>query len=129
MFTFDDKLFSDFHKDAYGFRPRNHEYYSATPERKQEIWDQTGAAMQRAIDEEREQQAHMVTVLEKRIADTIALGAGNEETALRWILQADGIEDEELAFYGASYLCYHFGVPYSMGDRFEKLVRAAKQAA
>lgn len=35
MYTYSEELFSDFHKDAYGFRPRGHEFYSATPERKQ----------------------------------------------------------------------------------------------
>lgn len=38
-FTFDENLFSDFHKEVYGFRPRGHEFYTASDERKQVLWD------------------------------------------------------------------------------------------
>ena len=40
MYTYSDELFSDLYKDVYGFRPRGHEFFTACPERKQEIWDQ-----------------------------------------------------------------------------------------
>jgi hypothetical protein len=73
MFTFDDKLFSDLHKDAYGFRARNHEYYTANDERKQAIWNQTLDALSRAIDDEREAQRYAEATLNNRIADTMPL--------------------------------------------------------
>ena len=38
-FTYDEDLFSDLHKDTYGFRPRTHRFYEAPPEEKQEIWN------------------------------------------------------------------------------------------
>ena len=38
-FTYDENTFSDLHKDTYGFRPRNHRFYDAPPEEKQEIWN------------------------------------------------------------------------------------------
>ena len=34
-YTFEDNLFSDLHKDAYGFRPRYHRYYEASDDEKQ----------------------------------------------------------------------------------------------
>lgn len=39
-FTYDPYLFSDFYKEVYGVRPRGHEFYTASEERAQEIWDQ-----------------------------------------------------------------------------------------
>ena len=61
MYTYSEELFSDFHKDAYGFRPRNHRFYDAdtTPAEKQEIWDATGRAFDRhqAWEARREREA------------------------------------------------------------------------
>jgi hypothetical protein len=34
------------------------------------------------------------------------MGAGNYETALRWIHEADGTDGDD------EYLCYHNGLPY-----------------
>lgn len=121
MFTFDDNLFSDLHKDAYGFRPRNHEYYTADNERKQALWDQTVDALSRAIDDEREAQRYAEATLNNRIADTMALGAPDEETAIRWILDAEGIDSGCIAVYGTEYICFHLGLAYSMGERFKKI--------
>ena len=87
MYTYSDELFSDFHKDAYGFRPRGHEFYSATPERKQEIWDATGRAFDRAQAEEAELEAESLTDFEKEVQTYIELGADDRQTALRWMTQ------------------------------------------
>ena len=35
--TIDDGRFSDMYKEINGFRPRNHEYFTATQERRREI--------------------------------------------------------------------------------------------
>lgn len=87
MYTYSEELFSDFHKDAYGFRPRGHEFYSATPERKQEIWDATAGAFTRAQAEEAELEAQSLIDFEKEVQSCIELGAGDRQTALRWMTQ------------------------------------------
>ena len=87
MYTYSEELFSDFHKDAYGFRPRGHEFYSATPERKQEIWDAIGRAFDRAQAEEAELEAQSLIDFEKEVHAYIELGAGDRQTALRWMTQ------------------------------------------
>jgi len=44
-YTYSEELFSDFHKEVYGFRPTgDHWFYGATPAEKQEIWDAIGRA-------------------------------------------------------------------------------------
>ena len=85
MYTYSDELFSDFHKDAYGFRPRDHEFYSATPDRKQEIWDATQRQFDRTIQEEAEMADEAVATLEAEIATVMKVGAPDRSTALRWM--------------------------------------------
>ena len=87
MYTYSDELFSDFHKDAYGFRPRDHEFYSAAPERKQEIWDATGQRLDRAMQEEAEMADEAVATLEAEIATVMGAGAADRSTALRWMTE------------------------------------------
>ena len=42
MHTFSTELFSDFHKDAYGFRPSGRDtFYHSNDQEKQVIWDRT----------------------------------------------------------------------------------------
>ena len=51
---------------------------------------------------------------EARIAEYVALGASDRETAIRWILQAEGLDNE----YDAGYVCYHLGLNYDKRDMF-----------
>jgi hypothetical protein len=68
-FTFDERIFSDLYKEVYGTRPRDHEFYSATDERKQEIWDNL-------CDQ------HEITLEDERMAEQVALEEFNETVAI-----------------------------------------------
>ena len=85
MFTYDENLFSDFHKDAYGFRPRDHRFYDATPAEKQVIWDDVGRAFDDANAEEELAKRESQINFEKEVQYILSLGASNRETALRWM--------------------------------------------
>ena len=90
MYTYSEEMFSDFHKDAYGFRPTgDHWFYSATPDEKQEIWDAVGRAFDRRQAEEAEIEAQSLIEFEKEVQSCIELGAGDRQTALRWMTQND----------------------------------------
>ena len=54
-FTFDTNLFSDLHKDVYGFRPRGHWFYDAstTDEQRQEEWDYLCKRLDEQLEEEK----------------------------------------------------------------------------
>jgi hypothetical protein len=108
-FTYDDNTFSDLYKDAHGFRPRGHEFYDAntTPARKQEIWDATLRDLDQTIEWEKQAEAQAIVEFEKLVDKTIEAGAGDRETALKWIAQSEGEE-----FYGTGYFRYLFGLPY-----------------
>ena len=88
MYTYSEEMFSDFHKDAYGFRPTgDHWFYGATPAEKQEIWDAVGRAFDRRQAEEAELEAQSLIDFEKEVQSYIELGAGDRQTALRWMTQ------------------------------------------
>ena len=90
MYDFDDNIFSDLHKDAYGFRPRGHEYYEAAPERKQEIWVRVCEDLEASQEEESRREQEAVAVFKAQITRVIEAGAGNRSTALRWMIQPAG---------------------------------------
>ena len=55
MFTFDENLISDLHKDAYGFRPDQSfwtTFAAFNPDQKQALWDNMIAILNRNIDED-----------------------------------------------------------------------------
>jgi len=124
-FTYSEELFSDFHKDAYGFRPRGHEFYDAetTPERKQEIWDAVGEAFVRAQQEQEMAETVAQAEFEAQVSMTMALGAGTRETAIRWILSAETNHIHDL-MYGASYFEWKFGLKFgSYTEEFTPIIR------
>lgn len=118
----DFNVYSDLYKDAHGIRPRGAEalsFLGADADRRQAMLHEVAefAARQAEWEREAEQAAH--DRFEARIADTIALGAGNRATAIRWIIQAEGqeIEEAEFALYslGLSFqdraaICNEVGV-------------------
>ena len=62
-------------------------------------------------------QAEQVAAFEDRIKDVISIGAGNRETAIRWIFQADKLDPRDY-----SYACYKLNVPYSYEEEFKGVV-------
>ena len=89
MYDFDDNIFSDLHKDAYGFRPRGHEYYEAAPERKQEIWVRVCEDLEASQEEESRREQEAVAEFKAQIMKVIEAGAGNCITALRWMTSTE----------------------------------------
>lgn len=91
-YSFDDTTFSDLYKDAYGFRPARHEYYAASPDRKQQIWDNTIAALDRTIEQEWNNQLRAVQEVERTLAAMIGCGARDRDMAIRWLAEAHGVD-------------------------------------
>lgn len=104
-YTYSDELFSDLHKDAYNFRPRDHIYYASSPDEKQAIWDQTIAALNESERERIANEKLTVLEFEERIGVVMALGADDRAAAIRWIFEGEDFSDPD-------YLCYMIGLPY-----------------
>ena len=102
-------LYSDFHKDAYGIRPRGLNLYAFTTEELEADFDRFEQVCADNRIEEKAAEAEADNAFKALIANTIQMGAHNEATALRWI--AEGAVDQ----YGYDY--EHFlwsqGMAYS----------------
>jgi hypothetical protein len=112
-YTYDENIFSDFHKDAYGFRPHGHEFYTATPARKQEIWDSVGRAFDIREAEEAEEEARALREFTSSLESIIEAGAGDRTTALRWMTEED-------TFYHSQDIeqwVYHQGILFTDAGR------------
>ena len=112
-------LYSDFHKDAYGFRPRGINIYAMTTEELEADYSRFAEVCKANSDAEAIAEAEAVEAFKGLITKTIALGADDEVTALRWIVE--GAYEE----YGFDY--EHFlwsqGILYSSyGKEMTKVI-------
>ena len=98
--------FSDFYKEANGFRPRHIDTSSWT----MEDFDAEFEVLARICKENAElrdaAEAASVVRFEARIVDLIAIGAKDRTMAIRWISEAEDCGSD------MSYLCYCLGLPY-----------------
>ena len=121
-YTFCDETVSDLHKDAWGRRPNDTFWFHwnlGTDDAKQKMWDDLIDDMVKNDAEEARIKADNVSNLAKRIKDTCKLGAKNYRTAIRWILQADELEEDK--YYEGGYLAWEFNLAY----RHKKLFKLA----
>jgi hypothetical protein len=89
------QIYSDFHKDAYGYRPR-FDYRSFSDEQLVEDF----ATFERVCEEEAEYEAKRlecaIKACDELIDKTVHMGAGNRATALRWIV--DGFDHFDVEY-------------------------------
>lgn len=123
-FTFDANLFSDLHKDVYGFRPRGHWFYDSntTDEERQAEWDYLCKRLEEQIDEENAAKAKALKDLYAQVADLRSKGARNDQQALKWIVQALNPSRSDLA-YGGEWVCWELGLSFSCGYIFNQVCR------
>ena len=104
------QIYSDFHKDAYGFRPRGVNYHEFTLEELKADFDRFSAiSEQNAREEERANEACAIA-FEARVQQVIDMGAGDRETALCWIM--DSYEDHVFD-YGTEGVIWELGTGFS----------------
>ena len=123
MYTYDDNLYSDLHKNAYGFRPRDGEYMRADPNTKQAMWDQLCKDNERAMKEYHAEEERKKNSFEELVSHYIVTGAGSRHRALVWIVQSAGLPKDELEFYGASSVLFELNIPYDYEQEFRQPVR------
>ena len=102
-------LYSDFHKDAYGFRPRTINVYALTTEELEADFARFEQVCKDNRIEELAAEAQADNAFRTLITNTIQMGANDEVTALRWIAEG-AIED-----YGYDYehFLWNQGIAYS----------------
>lgn len=103
------QLYSDIHKDAYGFRPRglSDEFLADETALRAAIAD-AERALEVTIRREREDEARAIAAFERRVASTMEAGAADRATAIRWLREAAG----EMSVHDADYFCWENGLPF-----------------
>jgi hypothetical protein len=113
-FTYDDNTYSDLHKDAYGFRPRNDGWDQLSPVGKQIRWESLCEALDRRMAEDEAAEAAAVERFEARITELEGLGAPDRAAAILWLVESLDLRPHDLAFYGGEIVCFEMGLPYDM---------------
>lgn len=111
-FTYDDDTYSDLYKEAYGFRPRGTRWATMTPAEKQVEWNRLCDAAESSMMDERSEEWRAMERFEALVASTIETGAGDRETAIRWLLEASEAAPEAGYAADMDYFCYLNGLPY-----------------
>ena len=105
----------EMHKDAYGVKGRHYNFKEMSNEDLQKELDHLCevAKREREIEKEYEESAYQTFL--KRIAEAQSLGAETKEDAIKWILQAEGLDKEK----DSGYICYSLGLGYDKEYLFE----------
>ena len=103
------------HKDAFGTKGRHYDFKNMTMEELKAEADYISNAVKNTMEEEAQAEKQRVEQFEAQVKHTIAAGAGNRKTAIRWIIDGEGLTDEK----DMSYICYSLGLPYSMEDELQ----------
>jgi len=99
------EIYSDMHKDAYGFRPR-FDYSTWTLEQFNAEFELMGRIIEDDNKVKQENQAQAAHDFEMRVLSLLQTGAKDRAMALRWIHEAEGSNGDE------EYLCFLLGVSY-----------------
>jgi len=99
-------IMSDMHKDAYGFRPRNINYSKFTDAELDAECDRYQEVIEESIKQEAIQEEADLEAFGNLIKKTIAMGAGDRATAIRWIV--DGAND-----WNAEAIVWNMGILYT----------------
>jgi hypothetical protein len=128
VYTYSDELISDLHKDALGYRPsadfmdmwKN----GLSDEGRQAEWDYLCKMVEESIAREKAEADQAVAEFNHRVLETIRYGAGDEETALRWMTQ-EGRDNEWMEHsQDAEHWVYNQGFLFT--DRGREVVEMLK---
>ena len=85
-------LYSDFHKDAYGYRP-TYNYSALTTEELEADYEEFGRVCKENAEEEAKAEKIAIEKFNETVKKMVKMGAKNTKTALRWICEA-GVEED-----------------------------------
>jgi hypothetical protein len=97
----------DGYKDAYGTRPRHYNFDAMSIAELEAEADRIGEAVVETIDLERAADKAAIEKFEATIITIIEVGAGDRETALRWLTSS--VDDIEHWVYNQGFLFTDYG--------------------
>ena len=124
MYTFDDNIVSDLHKDARGFRPCEYfweEWTQSPDDRKQTIWDNLVVEMEQSMAEQAEQEAKALVEFRKTLATQMKFCNTDWKTALEYLADAEDCDiTHEQDF---DYFLWNTGIGYEDRKNIRKLYK------
>jgi len=103
------------HKQAYGVKGRHYNFKAMSTKELEEELDHLCDVAKREAEIEKRQEEDNLKAFENRIDEALSLGAENREAAIKWILQAEGLDKEQ----DSGYICYTLGLSYDKEHLFQ----------
>ena len=105
----------EMHKDAFGVKGRHYNFDKMSNKELEEELEYLCRVAKEVAEEEDKAEKSAYEQFENRVAEIMKMGAGDRETAIKWILQAENLDNE----YDASYICYCLGLNYDKEEIFK----------
>ena len=124
MYTFDDNIVSDLHKDARGFRPCEYfwEEWTQSPDNvKQIIWDKLVVEMEESMAQQKADEARALVEFRKIIAAQMELCNVSWTRALEYLADAEDMSIEHEQDF--DYFLWNQGIGYEDRIKIRKLYK------
>ena len=105
----------EMHKQAYGVKGRHYNFKAMSTKELEEELDHLCDVAKREAEIEKRQEEDNLKAFESRIDEALSVGAENREAAIKWILQAEGLDKEQ----DSGYICYTLGLSYDKEHLFK----------
>ena len=105
----------EMHKEAFGVKGRHYNFKEMSNEELEKELDTLCDIAKREAEIEKRQEEDNLKAFENRIDEALSLGAENREAAIKWILQAEGLDKEQ----DSGYICYTLGLSYDKEHLFQ----------
>jgi len=110
-----DTYLSDMFKDVNGYRPRHYKEWWTTAELKAE-YDYLGRELDYVMKAEKKAEIKAVKKFKKLIKETISYGAGDRTTAIKWLVQGEGLDFRSVE--DLKYFFWGHGLSYVLQNRW-----------
>ena len=105
----------EMHKEAYGVKGRHYDFDKMSDDDLKKEFEHLCEVAKREREIEKEFEESAYQTLLKRITEAMKLGAETKEDAIKWILQAEGLDKEQ----DSGYICHCLGLGYDKEYLFE----------
>ncbi len=105
-------LISDIYKDAYGFRPSGQymvKWNELSLDERELEWARLTDMVEENLLEEKKETNIAILEFEKAIIIALEAGASDRDTAIRWMLDVEGLLEDN---NDTGYICWMLGLPY-----------------
>lgn len=114
----------DVYKDVNGIRPRHLNFDSMTLSQLRKMSDDLARQSEIAADWAREDEVRALNSFEESISSHIDAGAGDRETALRWVAQSHNLDARDVERL-AEELTFDWGLPWDKAKECAAQIKAA----